>query len=58
MEVNSPNLKAYYDEAVSLSKEFASFQTSHIERARNARADELANEAMDTKSTRGFDLHG
>lgn len=57
-KVNSPNLKAYYDEAVSLSKEFASFQTSHIERARNARADELANEAMDTKSTRGFDLHG
>ena len=57
-KVNSPNLKAYYDEALSLSKEFSSFKTSHIERNRNARADALANEAMDTKSTRGFDLHG
>ncbi|KAL9188832.1 hypothetical protein ACHAXT_007210 [Thalassiosira profunda] len=55
-QVKSPSLKEYYDEAVAMRKEFASFQTSHIERARNARADALANEAMDTKSSSGFDV--
>lgn len=55
-KVKAPHLRQYYDEAVSMSKEFASFQTCHIERARNARADELANEAMDTKQSRGFDI--
>lgn len=55
-KVNSPNLKEYYNEAVQLSKEFASFHTSHIERARNSRADELANLAMDLKASNGFDI--
>lgn len=55
-KVRSPLLRDYYNEAMSLSREFASFETSHIERARNARADELANEAMDTKSSRGFNV--
>lgn len=55
-KVKATNLKQYHDEAMSLSKEFASFQTSHIERARNARADELANEAIDTKQNRGFNI--
>jgi ribonuclease HI len=55
-KVKAANLQQYCDEAVQLSKEFASFQTCHIERERNARADELANEAMDTKQSRGFHI--
>ncbi len=55
-KVKAANLQQYCDEAISLSKEFASFQTCHIERARNARADALANEAMDSKQSRGFDI--
>jgi len=55
-KVKSPNLKVYYEEALSVSREFTSFETSHIERARNARADELANLAMDSRSTSGFDV--
>jgi ribonuclease HI len=55
-KVKSPTLMAYYQEAKSLIPEFASFQTSHIERARNARADELANLAMDERSSKGFEV--
>ena len=55
-QVKSPNLKEYHNRAVAITKEFQSFETSHIRRERNARADELANEAMDTKCSRGFDL--
>jgi len=55
-KVKSATLKAYYDEAVSLIPEFKSFQTSHIERARNARADELANLAMDFQASVGFEM--
>lgn len=55
-KVKSATLKAYYDEAVSLIPQFKSFQTSHIERARNARADELANFAMDEQSSAGFEM--
>ncbi|KAL3781542.1 hypothetical protein HJC23_000027 [Cyclotella cryptica] len=54
-KVKSPTLKHYFEEAISLKKQFAYFQTSHIERAKNSRADELANEAMDTMCSRGFD---
>ena len=53
-KVKSPSLKHYFDEAIDLKKQFSAFETSHIERAKNARADELANEAMDTKCSRGF----
>lgn len=55
-KVKAANLQQYHAEAISLSKEFASFQTNHIERARNARADELANRAMDTRQNEGFDI--
>ena len=55
-KVNSPTLREYYDSAMSLSREFAPFQTSHILRDRNKRADELANEATDKNSSRGFDI--
>ncbi len=54
--VKSEKLRSYYDEAMSLRREFASFQTNHIERSRNSRADELANEAMNNKSSRGIYL--
>lgn len=53
--VKSEKLRPYFEEAMSLRREFASFRTNHIERAQNARADALANEAMDTKSSRGVD---
>ena len=55
-KVKAKNLTQYYDQARAEIQEFASFQTCHIKRARNARADELANEAMDTKQNRGFDI--
>ncbi len=55
-KVKSRNLIAYYQEARSLISEFASFQTCHIERARNARADELASLAMDNRSSMGFEV--
>jgi len=55
-KVKSPTLKDYYEQAISLRRQFASFQSSHILRARNGRADELANEAMDSKSSRGFQV--
>lgn len=55
-KVKSATLKAYYDEAVSIIPQFKSFQTSHIERARNARADELANLAMDFQASVGFEM--
>jgi len=54
-KVKSESLKLYFDEAIKLKKEFVFFETSHIERAKNARADELANLAMDSKCSRGFD---
>lgn len=55
-KVKSEKLRNYYEEAMSLRREFASFQTNHIERALNARADELANEAMDKKISGGMDI--
>ncbi|KAL7516252.1 hypothetical protein ACHAWX_001284 [Stephanocyclus meneghinianus] len=54
-KVKSPTLKHYFEQAISLKKQFTYFQTSHIERAKNARADELANEAMDAMCSRGFE---
>jgi ribonuclease HI len=53
-QVKSPNLKQYYAAAISLVNEFESCETSHILRGRNGRADELANEAMDTQTSKGF----
>lgn len=55
-KIKSPSLKFYFDQAIDLTKQFAYFETSHIERAKNARADALANEAMDTRCSRGFEI--
>jgi len=55
-KVKSPTLKSYYDEAIGLKREFVSFQTCHIAREENKRADELANIAMDTKGSDGFNV--
>ena len=56
-KVNSATLKPYHREAVALKEEFGTFEMSHIEKARNGRVDELANEAMDMRSSRGsFDV--
>ncbi len=52
--VKSPTLLSYYREALDLVREFDSAETGHIERSRNGRADELANLAMDSRSSMGF----
>ena len=51
--VKSEKLRPFYQEAIKLLGEFSSFQISHIPRADNARADELANEAMDARESDG-----
>lgn len=51
--VKSEKLRPFYQEAIKLLGEFSSFHISHIPRADNARADELANEAMDTRESDG-----
>ena len=53
-KVKSQSLKYYYELVTCIRKEFTSFETSHIERCLNGRADELANKAMDTKTSHGF----
>jgi ribonuclease HI len=56
-KVNSDMLKPYHRKVVALKGEFGTFEMSHIEKVRNGRADELANEAMDIRSSRGsFDV--
>ncbi|KAL7487696.1 hypothetical protein ACHAW6_013264 [Cyclotella cf. meneghiniana] len=51
-KVKSSILKQFYFEAVALKKKFTVFTMVHIGREMNKRADELANEAMDTKCSR------
>ena len=46
--VKNANLRTYYKKAIALRKKFDSFQVRHIPRDQNSRADELANEAMDS----------
>ena len=41
--VKSPNIKAYYDAAASLAKQFAYIHFKHVYREFNVRADELSN---------------
>lgn len=53
-KVKSPSLKGYFAEAMKIIHEFDTFQTNHILRGRNSRADELANLAMDRRSSAGF----
>jgi ribonuclease HI len=52
----SPNLIPLLQEAMSVKKNFLSFQIRHIPRAQNFRADELANEAMFSRGSRGVDV--
>ena len=54
----SPKLIPMYHEARMLKDEFESFQIRHIPREQNHRADELANEAMDTRRSRGVEVLG
>ena len=48
-KVKHPHLRPLWAEAVSLSRKFLSFGIQHIPREENARADELANEALDRR---------
>lgn len=50
-KVRSPNLTAQYAEAVQLLENIKSIEFEHIPRTGNQRADQLANIAMDTKSS-------
>ena len=50
--VKAENLRPYYQKAMKLLQQFDSFHVNHIERAENSRADELANEAMDSRDSR------
>lgn len=45
--VKSPDLKPLYEKAVKLLGGFKSWKVTHVRRDKNARADELANLAMD-----------
>ena len=45
--VKSPNIKAYYDAAASLAKQFAYIHFKHVYREFNVRADELSNVGVD-----------
>ncbi len=46
-KVKHPKLRALWVEAQELSKSFESFAIHHVPREENARADELANQALD-----------
>jgi ribonuclease HI len=48
--VKSPDLKPLYEKAVKLLGGFKSWKVTHVRRDKNARADELANLAMDHKA--------
>ena len=50
--VKAENLRPYYQKAMKLLQQFDSFHVNHIDRAANSRADELANEAMDSRDSR------
>ena len=51
--VKNEGLKPLYQKAKSLIGRFASVDVTHVRREQNAAADELANEAMDIRSTCG-----
>lgn len=52
----SPNLIPLLQEAMSVKRDFLSFHIKHIPRAQNSRADELANEAMTSRGSRGMEV--
>ncbi|CAM9528660.1 unnamed protein product, partial [Ectocarpus sp. 8 AP-2014] len=49
MQVTSPKMQPLFREATTISKAFDTLELGHIMRARNERADDLANIAMDTE---------
>ncbi len=49
-KVKAPGLKPLFAEAQRLLQPFAKVTIMHVPRAQNARADELANQAMDRRS--------
>jgi len=50
-KVKNKTLKPLFSEAQKLLEEFGQYTISHIPRALNKRADELANQAIDTRNT-------
>ena len=55
-KVKDPKLKEYWGLARDVMKNFTSLEISHVLREYNKRADELANVAMDTEDSYGFDI--
>ncbi|MBE9528200.1 MAG: ribonuclease HI family protein [Proteobacteria bacterium] len=47
--VKSPDLKPLYEHVMELAAKFDSFEIAHVRREGNAEADQLANEAIDTR---------
>ena len=47
-KVRNERLKPLFNRVIELRRQFDSFQMDHVPRARNGRADELANLALDT----------
>ena len=45
-KVNSPNIKPIYDKTKEVSRKFQKISFKHVYRVKNARADELSNEAI------------
>ena len=54
-KVKSPNLIPLFKEALKAKESFRTFQIHHIPRAQNFRADELANEAMTSRRSKGLE---
>ncbi len=48
-KIRAANLKPLFDQAKKKLKRFARVQIVHVPRAQNARADKLANQALDAK---------
>lgn len=48
-KVKSDSLRPLWQRACTLRQSFTTFQINHVERAANAEADKLANEAMDRR---------
>lgn len=53
-KVKDAKLKPFFEQAMNLLKSFGSFTVRHIPRAQNRRADQLANEGIDSKRKRVF----
>ena len=60
-KVRAANLMPLHKRVMSALRSFDEWRISHIDRSLNARADALANEAMDTQQSRqegvGVDVH-